>query len=141
MYVVLLSGVISCHPNDYDYNKIDLDKFSISIPEEWTAEKLQGLDSYVGQIVINDDETLCFDYGWYSNKLEADSATHDFYLLTSDNKRAKIVKPKDFGFGLTGVYFDSLEVSKSNKFQLSGNGLSPENQKLFLKAIESIIFE
>jgi hypothetical protein len=79
--------------------------------------------------------------GRYSSQLKVEPATHDIYFTTIDNKKAKIVKPKNFGQGTTGVYFDSLEVTRINKFQLSGAGLSANNQKLLLTAIESLKFK
>lgn len=103
--------------------------------------KQQGYDSFVGHIEKNDEKKVTFDLGWYSNKLNFDPATHDIYFLTIDNKRAKVVSPKNFGQGTTGVYFDSLETTKTNRFQISGTGLSSTNQKLFLTAIESLRFK
>lgn len=108
---------------------------------KWKAEKQQGYDSQVWQIEINSKEKLSLDLGWYSDRLEVDPSTHDINFIVIDNKRAKVVSPRNFGPGTTGVYFDSLETTKTNRFQMSGTGLSSKNQKLFLSAVETLKFK
>ena len=141
-FITLLAiGSISCETENVEPKTVDLEKFTIQVPGTWNASKLQGFDSFVGEIKINDKEKITFDLGWYSNELKVDPTTHDIDFMTIDNKRAKIVKPKNLGQGTTGVYFDSLETTKTNKFHMSGTGLSSENQKLLLTAIESLKFK
>ena len=141
-FITLLAiGTISCETENVEPKTVDLEKFTIQVPGTWNASKLQGFDSFVGEIKINDKEKITFDLGWYSNELKVDPITHDIDFRTVDNKKAKVVKPKNFGQGTTGAYFDSLETTKTNKFQMSGTGLSSENQKLLLTAIESIKFK
>ncbi len=141
LFIILAIGTISCETDNVEPKTVDLEKFTIQVPGTWNASKLQGFDSFVGQIEINDKEKITFDLGWYSNELKVDPTTHDIDFMTIDNKRAKIVKPKNLGQGTTGVYFDSLETAKTNKFQISGTGLSSDNQKLLLTAIESLRFK
>ena len=141
-FITLLAiGTISCETENVEPKTVDLEKFTIQVPGTWNASKLQGFDSFVGEIKINDKEKITFDLGWYSNELKVDPTTHDIDFMTIDNKRAKIVKPKNLGQGTTGVYFDSLETTKTNKFHMSGTGLISENQKLLLTAIESLKFK
>ena len=141
LFIILVIGTISCETDNVEPKTVDLEKFTIQVPGTWNASKQQGYDSFVGQIEINNKEKITFDLGWYSNQLKVDPATHDIDFMTIDNKKAKTVNPKNFGQGTTGVYFDSLEATKTNKFQMSGTGLSSDNQKLFLKAIESLKFK
>lgn len=60
-----------------------------------------------------------------------------------DSYNAKIVVPKKYGNGLTGIYIDSLWGSgfAVNKFNLYGVNLSKDNQEEFLKAIETLKFK
>jgi len=60
-----------------------------------------------------------------------------------DGFSAKIVRPKRSGFGVTGVYIDSLYQSEFGKigFQISGYNLSPDNERLFLQAIKTVTFK
>ncbi len=132
---------IECEACKCNQKMLDFEHFTIEVPTTWTPIELQGIDSYVGQIKISNQENVTFDFGWYSNPLDVDIATHDINIILIDNKKAKIVKPKNFGQGTTGVYFDSLEVSKINKFQISGTNLSAQNQKRFLRAIETLTFK
>ena len=52
-----------------DNQTLDFGSFSIVTPNGWTKIKAQGADSYVGRIAIDNTDTVGFDLGWYSNKL------------------------------------------------------------------------
>ena len=52
-----------------DNQTLDFGLFSIVTPNSWTKIKAQGTDSYVGQIAIDNTDTVDFDLGWYSNTL------------------------------------------------------------------------
>lgn len=52
---------------------IDLGPFSIDLPTNWQVVEVQGIDSYVREIVTGDGDTIYFDYGYYSNSLEEES--------------------------------------------------------------------
>jgi hypothetical protein len=101
---------------------------------------VQGYDSFVGRIKINEQEKISIDLGWYSSELNVDNSTHNITVKTINNKDAKIVTPRTFQLGTTGVYFDSLDIQKT-RFQMSGIDLSAENQRLFLTAIETLRFK
>lgn len=139
--IFFIIGFISCEEENPEMYMVDLDDFRIQLPNTWSASRLQGYDSFVGQITINQSEVIFFDLGWYSDKLQVDPETHVISFVVIDNKNAKIVSPKNFGLGTVGIYFDSLEVTKTNKFQMSGTNLSSANQKLFLDALETIRFK
>lgn len=57
--------------------------------------------------------------------------------------RAKIVKPKKVGEGITGIYFDSLGISSSMNIRLNfyGIDLNEEDQNQVLNAVRTIKFE
>ena len=61
---------------------------------------------------------------------------------TIDGYRAKLVLPINSGFGVTGIYIDSLwQLNSQNvKFQLSGNNLKPVNEKQLIKAFKTLRF-
>jgi hypothetical protein len=143
------------------------------------------MDSYIGQIAIDETDTLTFDLGWYSSALvesppyriygtekgsevhvineaksTADSVVYEFVGMmidvnlnqfmqdtsvytTIDNRRAKIVSPKKTGTGTTGVYIDSLWTAGSgiDRFQINGQNLKPENERLVLEAIRTLRFK
>ncbi len=141
LFVVIIALAVSCQTDSVHPELVDFEKFTMKIPGKWKAEKQQGYDSQVWQIEINSKEKLSFDLGWYSDRLEVDPSTHNINFTVIDNKRVKVVSPRNFGPGTTGVYFDSLETTKTNRFQMSGTGLSPKNQKLFLSVVETLKFK
>ena len=61
---------------------------------------------------------------------------------TIDGYRAKLVIPINSGYGVTGIYIDSLwQVNSGNvKFQLSGNNLTPENETKLINAFRTLRF-
>jgi len=157
---------------------LDFGRFKIDVPGTWQQVKAKGIDSYVGQMILDEGDTVSFDLGWYSNSLEEeynfmiqngdvflrreitrDSAVYEFYgkadtvdtekfkvnnvsWTTIDNKRAKLIRPKNTGTGMTGVYFDSLWVAGSgiDRFQMNGTNLHPDNERHLLKAFETLKF-
>jgi hypothetical protein len=62
---------------------------------------------------------------------------------TIDAKRAKIIEPKLTGKGITGVYFDSLwtKGSGTDRFQMNGRNLKPENERQLLIAVQTLKFK
>jgi hypothetical protein len=134
--------LLSCEKEkEIQTTTLDLNKFTIDIPSKWIYQQIPGYDSFVGDIKINDNEMIYFDYGWHSNHLNIDTLTHSINYKTIDGKLAKIVSPKGLIKGTTGVYFDSLETTRIWKFQMSGINLSKNNQILLLKSIESLNFK
>jgi|SRR5690606_30546227 len=59
--------------NDEDNHILDFGAFTIETPKSWKKIKEKGIDSYVGGIMIDENDTLFFDLGWYSNKLNEES--------------------------------------------------------------------
>ena len=139
--LVLIGGltILSCN-DEAEQKTVDLERFTIIIPSTWTLEEVQGYDSFVREIKINGKEKISIDLGWYSSNLNVDSSTHDIIIEIIDHKEAKVVKPKKFRSGTTGVYFDSLDIQKT-KLQMSGIDLSTGSNRLFLTAIETIKFK
>ncbi|QEL02981.1 MULTISPECIES: hypothetical protein [Olivibacter] len=53
-----------------DTKTLNFESFSIEVPKTWEPVQAEGIDSYVGQIAIDKQDTLSFDLGFYSNSLE-----------------------------------------------------------------------
>jgi hypothetical protein len=138
--ILMLSLIILSCNDENEQKTLDVERFTIIVPSTWTLEDVQGYDSFVRQIKINEQEMISIDVGWYSSNLNVDNLTHDILFKRIDNRDAKIVQPKAFQLGTTGVYFDSLDIQKT-KFQMSGIDLSHRNQRLFLTAIETLKFK
>lgn len=118
---------------------VDANSFTLSLPPGWKFNKLQGIDSYVGEFV-GDGATLGFDYGWYSNSLADDNdPDHIVTYETIDGYRAKIVIPKVIGTGTTGIYFADLGGGiQKTSFQISGRDLTESQQETALKIFRTI---
>lgn len=70
-FVTIYTALISCNEQKDTATKkiLEFGAFTIETPGGWEKLKLQGIDSYVGDIAIDDSDTLHFDLGWYSNDL------------------------------------------------------------------------
>jgi hypothetical protein len=155
-----------------DTKLLDFKSFTIEVPSSWQKITFRGVDSYVGGIQIDSVEEADFDLGFYSNDLSefvkmdmldtafaftaagngppliADSSFMQKIKKckvvwdTIDGYKAKLVIPINAGFGVTGVYIDSLwRLNSQNvKFQLSGNNLTPANEEKLIKAIKTLQF-
>jgi hypothetical protein len=62
---------------------------------------------------------------------------------TIDGRKAKIVSPKQPGNGITGIYIDSLWQTGNvvDRFNLYGINLKPENERIFLDALNTLRFK
>ena len=118
--------------------------FSLRLPQGWQLNELQGIDSYVGEI-IGGGGRLSFDFGWYSSSLVDDDDPQ--YIVTYEEiggRRAKLVRPRAEGHWLiTGVYFEDFDGSdldspSQNRPQISGVGLTPDQQETALAVFRTI---
>ncbi len=117
---------------------LDFGRFTIETPNSWIKINEQGIDSYVGRIVVDSTDTLDFDLGWYStplldydsgefngrmyfvskygrqDKLLDSSISRKHLILsrtiidTINGRKAEVVSPIKPGIGITGIYIDSL---------------------------------
>jgi|SRR5690606_6031842 len=68
--LILLFFVISCANNKKETHILDFKRFTIEVPKNWKKIKLKGIDSQVGGIISNDNDTMFFDLGMYSWDLD-----------------------------------------------------------------------
>ena len=121
-----------------NWQSIDAGAFSIALPGGWKFNKLQGMDSYVGEFVGGGIK-LSFDYGQYSNSLpDFGDPDHNIHYEIIDESGAKVVTPIGKN-GTTGVHFESLE--SQNKFTLYGTNLTLSQQETALKIFHTIKFK
>lgn len=118
--------------------------FSLHLPPGWQLNELQGIDSYVGEIV-GGGARLTFDFGWYSNSLVDDEdPLHTVTYEDIGGRRAKLVLPRGEGEGLiTGVYFEDfdgndIDIPPPNRLQISGVGLTPDQRETALAIFRSV---
>lgn len=61
--------------------ELDFGKFTIEVPKTWNKIDKKGIDSYVGEIFTDNNDTISFDLGWYSNDLTEEAS----YKITDEN--------------------------------------------------------
>ena len=122
-------------------NLIDFNSFTLRTPKGWKKVILQGTDSYYGGIKTNNNDTVYFDLGWYSNSLEVDSKTHAVSYDMIDNCYTKIVSPNTAGNGTTGIYIEKLRQSELDRFNLYAQDLTKEDQNNLLVVFRTLKFK
>ena len=105
--LLLLLGT-SCQQQN---KRLDFKKFSIEVPKSWTIIPQNGIDSYVGGIVIDHSDTLFFDLGWHSNPLEEEKP----YLI-AHNKVFLINKEKSTSNHTFYDYYGQLDTTDLEQF-------------------------
>lgn len=65
--ILLCLFTISCKEKSTKDKLIDIGPFSFTVPHDFEYKKLQGIDSFVGEIT-NGETTFSFDYGKFSPK-------------------------------------------------------------------------
>lgn len=182
--ISILLLLFSCAQREY--KTIDFGQFEITVPENWNKYEAKGIDSYVGGIVTETNDTLDFDFGMYSGDLSksdfpmvydsirlAELTKKELKLLPKtkhliiedlfyadvnfkeylqyqfvydsiDCFKAKIITPRNKGYGGTGVYIDSLTGTKQNynkiRFNFYGWYLNDKAQAEFIKALKTLKF-
>ena len=115
---------------------IDFDLFSIILPTDFKYKRIDGIDSFVGEIK-NGKSTFFFDYGWYSYSLTEENKERQLFATdTINGKIAYLTKPKTTGNGTIGIYIE--KAFKENRFNLIGKGI--QNEELILDIFKSIKF-
>lgn len=182
--ISILVLLFSCAQREY--KTIDFGQFEITVPENWNKYEAKEIDSYVGGIVTETNDTLDFDFGMYSGDLSKSDfpmvydsiglaeltkkelkllpktkhlIVEDLFYADVDFKeylqyqfvydsidcfKAKIITPRNKGYGGTGVYIDSLTGTKQNynkiRFNFYGWYLNDKAQAEFIKALKTLKF-
>ena len=184
LLILILLLILSC--SERKYKTIDFGNFEITVPQNWNKYERKGIDSYVGGIITEKNDTLNFDFGRYSPDLLKNDfpmvydsiglaeltekelkllpetkhlivknftgnidfkkyMQYEFELDSIDCFEAKIIRPKNKGFGGTGIYIDSITGNKKNydKVGISFYGwyLTEKTQNEFIKALKTLKFE
>jgi hypothetical protein len=183
--ILILLLIFSC--SQRKYKTIDFGQFEITVPENWNEYERKGIDSYIGGIITDTNDSLKFDFGMYSGDLSKsdypmvyDSTglaeltkkelellpktkhlivkdlfyadvdfkeylQYQFVFDSIDCFRAKIITPRNKGYGGTGVFIDSLAGTKQNynkiRFNFYGWYLNDKVQAEFIKALKTLKFK
>ncbi len=121
---------------------------TISFDLGWYSNSLEDEEEYMiedGSVYLKDIKKPN-SYKFYG---KADTTDLEKFKKTEriiamiNNRKVEIVKPKKSGYGITGIYIDSLwgKEFQIDKFQLNGKDLKTENEILLLKAIKTLKFK
>lgn len=116
---------LGCIDDSPESKTLDFEDFTIVVPADWESFISQGYDSKVGGIT-DGRIVLTYDYGWYSNDFQNETAeSHLRTATTIDGRPALIVQPINKGTGVIGVY---IEVGGSMRFNLMGRDIKDEEK-------------
>ena len=92
-----------------DWHTINMRAFKIETPTSYRFFKERGIDSYVGGIT-NQQDTLFFDYGWYSNPLSEYDTMPGFEVSfeSVNGRQFKMIKELKER-GIVGIYTNDLD--------------------------------
>jgi hypothetical protein len=120
--IFLLVFLFSCKEKELaEGETISFTRFSLKAPSDWHGFNLQGTDSQVGGIT-NSTDTLYFDLGWYSgNFSDLNAPEYIRYDVQINGRKALIVKPKEPGKGIIGMYIKLDDFDRFNLYGVSRN--------------------
>lgn len=134
LILLILLPVAACREEQLDYHKLDLGVFQLITPGDWESFKENGIDSYVGGLT-NGQDTLWFDYGWYSQQIGDYPDSNSLYAQATVNgleAMFQISKNKQ----AASVAMSIPAVTKKDRFFISGERLfNPEAVIAMLKTI------
>ncbi|WP_367331403.1 hypothetical protein [Sphingobacterium multivorum] len=71
---------------------MDFGLFTLEVPYKWQQVKQNGIDSYVGAIAVDNNDTLYFDLGMYSNSL----TEHNIEVITRQMMEESATDSSDY---------------------------------------------
>lgn len=86
--LIIITLLISCKNNNDKYKNLDFGSFEVIVPYGWNQIEYAGIDSFVGKIAIDKNDTIQFDLGWYS----FDLTEEDFPIIIDKNDLEYILK-------------------------------------------------
>jgi hypothetical protein len=125
-----------------DTVSFDLGWYSNPLEEEYKFMVENG-DVYLKNEKESTSNSVLFEFYGKADTVDIEKFKINQVILTTiDGKKAKIIRPRQTGYGMTGIYFDSLWVAGSgtDRFQMNGTDLHPDNERQLLKAFETLKF-
>ncbi|MCL5247748.1 hypothetical protein M4I21_18210 [Cellulophaga sp. 20_2_10] len=128
---------------NFDYGRYSGDA-SRDLPMVYDKESLAELSEKERELLPHTKHLIVDDI-FESNVDPKEYLKYDTEFDTIACYKTKIIKPKNKGFGVTGIYIDSLFGSKLEynkvRFNFYGYYLSDKTQAEFIKALKTLSFE
>ena len=128
-------------PAGWSWSELGEDHFTIALPPGWTANPMQGIDSFIGEI-RGDGSVLSWDLGWYSSDLPfEDDPAYTVAVEEISGREAKLVRSS--ADGAVGVYFPFYEGGDPDgpsptRLTIFGEGLAPEQIEVAIAMFRTI---
>ena len=137
LLITVLLFAYGCKTQKANWQSIDFGAFKLEAPEHWKKFTVQGIDSYIGG-VTNGQDSLWFDYGWYSPQLEMNSdPAYNYQQDTINGLVAYIQVPKVDGNG--SVRLSIPHVNDKDKFHMQGRDFAGSDT--VLQIFRSLVFK
>jgi hypothetical protein len=114
------------------------------LPPRWQLRDLQGIDSYVGEI-IGPYTRLIFDYGLYTGPFSSEN--YPDHIITEEDiggLSAQLIRPATGSPGITGVHIigmderSGLGFPRSIDLRIEGEDLTLEEQEIVFGIFRTI---
>jgi hypothetical protein len=135
LLVILMFG---CKSEITPKNSHETSDFFIDLPEGWTHEKRQGIDSRIG-VFTNNKQTLSYDFGWYTSGFDLRYGNNSDYSIQNiliDQKPGQFLYPKNKLKGNVGIF---LQVDEYNTLTIIGEAKSSKN--FYWDIFNTIVFK
>ena len=106
IYPVLL--LLACNS---ETKKLDFGHFTMEVPKTWNKIDRKGIDSYVGEISADNNDTISFDLGWYASDLTEETP----YMVDEGNVNVADLK-KSTSHELVYKYYGKADTIDLKKF-------------------------
>lgn len=118
LLLVLFVVSLSCERSDTKV--IDFDTFDMTVPDTWKKLNLQGLDSYVGGIMTETNDTLIFDLGFYSGDVSENDLpmVYDSIRLSELTKFERVLLPTTNHLIVDSLTLD-IDYKRYRKYKVS----------------------
>ena len=141
-YSLILSFLILLNCTNSKTKKEDFNVFEIEIPKTWIKIKLKGIDSNVGAIITDENDTIFYDYGLYSNDLTENPIIIDKKMLSFIKESNKNFNESEFIVvnNLDSVNIENYKLNNETSAIISNLNCKIINPKKIGNGITGIYF-
>jgi hypothetical protein len=139
----MLLTLFSCNgKSKLETKTLDFGNFNIDVPVTWQQVKANGLDSYVGLMILDKGDTVSFDLGWYSNSLEEE---YKFMIDDGDVFLRRELAPDSGAYEFYGkadtVDLKKFKVNNISRTAIDGRQAKIIQPKMSGKGMTGIYFD
>jgi len=128
--IIILLLIFSCAQRKY--KTIDFGQFEVTVPENWNRYNRKGIDSYVGGIITNTNDSLNFDLGRYSYDLSQQDLpmVYDSIGLAELSKKELELLPKTKHLIVDDLFESNIDYHEYLKYQFEFDSIDCFNAKI-----------